>query len=135
MRLAILRESGVSEDGLSAALGKWNYSAWHPLEARAKAMWIQELRRAIERRVDGVVCADTNLDGGAYERSVLLECGARPDLISTRAMPIDLELAIERDSKRLYRVGEPEVRRQFGLLSALLAEGWAPDATGQGLLS
>jgi hypothetical protein len=120
LRLDILRESGLAEDDLPARLKAWAYGFGNPMEAKVHGKWLSAIRKSSKTH-EGVVFADTNLDGGRSLKSALEKLGFLPGNVSVKLFDIGFDEAIERDAGRRFSVGKEVLARQFSAFARTVA--------------
>ena len=119
IRLDLLRARGVPESELEPALLRWVYSDANPDEALVASILAERIGQAQLDGLDGIVLANTNLDGGVGARAALAAAGAGDLAVETRRLPISMELALSRDAARAFQVGPQIIAWQFEKLAAL----------------
>lgn len=122
MRLATLREAGLEGAELSAAAKSWSYAFANPEEAKVHGRWLGRAKWAIEQGFAGVVCADTNLDGGRSATSALVaKLGVDPANIRRKVVDASFEQAVARDAEKDFSVGADEIVKQLHQLGRSLS--------------
>ena len=122
MRLAMLREDGLEGAPLQAAARSWSYAFSNPKEAKVHGRWLGRAKWAIEQGFDGVVCSDSNLDGGRSATTVLTsKLGIDPANIRRKVVDSSLEQAVARDAAKEFTVGRVEIVKQFHQLGRSLS--------------
>jgi hypothetical protein len=122
LRLDALREHGVPESDIPQAVRDWNYNFSNPDEAKIHGRWLGRARWAVEQCFDGVICADSNLDGGRSATTTLTKhLGIDKANILRKLFDVTYEDAVERDAADQFSVGKAEVTKQFHQLGRSLS--------------
>lgn len=122
MRLEKLREHGVPESGIPLAIKEWSYAFSNPDEAQVHGRWIGRARWAVEQGFDGIVSADTNLDGGRSATSILrARLGIDKSNIIRKLFDASLGDAVSRDASDAFTVGKDEIAKQLHQLGRTLS--------------
>lgn len=118
IRLFLIKQDKGNNIDEVKELKSWNYDPVGVSEDRVKAVWDGLVKNAIEKKYEGIIICDTNLDGGVKKIDKLINLGVND--ISTQFFPITMEEALSRDSHRKFSVGEAVLKMQFDKLDKFL---------------
>lgn len=122
MRLDTLRDQGVPESDLPQAVKDWSYAFSNPAEAQVHGRWLGRARWAVEHGFDGVISADTNLDGGRSATSILhSRLGVDKANIIRKLFDASALDAAARDGASAFAVGPDEIAKQLHQLGRTLS--------------
>lgn len=120
IRLVLIKQQKGDMIDEAKELKAWDYDPQGDSENQVKQHWDKLIMAAIDKKYDGIIISDTNLDGGVKKIEKLVNMGIERNDISTQLFAITLEEALERDNNRKFSVGQAVLNMQYDKLSLFL---------------